>query len=175
LLISLLGGVVRLDHFARLAEIEEGLVAEASAIRRLAALAVWVEEDAERLAARLRLSNAEAGRLTAMADRRPEQSPGMTEIDRKEALYRLGRRTFEDRVLIGWARSGADAANEDWRRLYRLPDRWTPPALPVKGQDLLARGIPSGPRLGSMLKELEAKWIASDFTLGKDELLRDCR
>ena len=40
----------------------------ADAVRRLGALGVLVEEDAERLAERLRLANAEADRLKALDD-----------------------------------------------------------------------------------------------------------
>ena len=59
LLSGLLGSVPRLERFKRLIAIEEMLGLVPDAMVRLAALAVFVEEDAERLAARLRLSNAE--------------------------------------------------------------------------------------------------------------------
>ncbi len=97
----------------------------------------------------------------------------MEDLPRKEALYRLGRATFEDRIIIAWALS-PDAVNaQDWQRLYRFADFWTPPAFPVKGQDLLARGVAPGPRVGALLRELEASWIASNFTISREDLLRD--
>ena len=42
--------------------------------------------------------------------------------------------------------------------------------FPVKAADLMPQV--TGPALGARLKELEARWIASGFTLGKAELLR---
>ncbi len=41
----------------------------------------------------------------------------------------------------------------------------------MKGQDLIARGFTPGPRIGEALRDLEARWIASDFQLGPDALL----
>jgi poly(A) polymerase len=173
LLTALLGGVAYVRHFARAASIEAGLGLPPAPIRRLAALAVRIEEDAARLTARLRLSNSEAARLNAMATPGPALRPAMGALHQKEALYRLGRPTFEDRVVIGWARSGDAVDAEDWQRLYRLPDFWAPPAFPVKGQDLLARGVAPGPSVGALLRELEASWIASNFTISREDLLRD--
>jgi poly(A) polymerase len=173
LLTALLGGVAYVRHFARAASIEAGLGLPPAPIRRLAALAVRIEEDAARLTARLRLSNSEAARLNAMATPGPALRPAIGALRQKEALYRLGRPTFEDRVVIGWARSGDAVDAEDWQRLYRLPDFWAPPAFPVKGQDLLARGVAPGPSVGALLRELEASWIASNFTISREDLLRD--
>jgi tRNA nucleotidyltransferase/poly(A) polymerase len=171
LLIAILGGVVRLAHFERLTVLEAQLGAEPEPIRRLGALALLVEEDAARLAVRLRLSNAEAARLEAMAALEPLLSAAMSEKEAREALYRIGIEAYRDRVLVAWARSGDETSNEAWRRLHGLPERWTPPAFPLKGQDLIARGFKPGPDIGRTLHELEAQWIASDFALSRNELL----
>ncbi len=171
LLISILGGVVRPAHFERLAALEARLGAEASPIRRLGALAVMVEEDTARLAMRLRLSNAEAVRLDAIAALEPELLPGMSERDARTALYRIGEQAYRDRALIAWARAGDGSADEAWQQLYRLPERWVPPIFPLKGQDLIARGLKPGPEVGRALHGLEARWIASDFAVGRKDLL----
>ena len=172
LLTSLLGGVTYPGHFARVAEIEVGLSLPPAPIRRLAALAARIEEDAARLTARLRLSNAEAARLGVMAAREPAIWREMGDVLSKQVLYRLGGERFRDRVLIAWAKSADGKADAAWRRLSQLPDLWTPPRFPVNGQDLMARGLKAGPEIGAALRELEAKWIASDYALGRDELLR---
>ena len=76
LLTQLLGSVPRLMRFGRLAAAEEALGLAPDAALRLAALAVFVPEDAERLAARLRLSNAEQAVLALGAkDHAPEELP----------------------------------------------------------------------------------------------------
>ena len=41
--------------------------------------------------------------------------------------------------------------------------------FPVRAADLMPAY--SGPALGARIKELEARWIASEFRLGRDELL----
>ena len=63
LLGTVLGGVAYLASFENMIKVETALGVEADAVRRLGALGVWVPEDAERLAQRLRLSNAESERL----------------------------------------------------------------------------------------------------------------
>lgn len=173
LLISLLGGVVRVKHFERLADIEARLGITGNAIRRLCALAVLSEDDAVRLAARLRLSNAESVRLKTMAALRPVIGPKMSEKTARTVLYRLGADAWRDRVLIAWATEAAlgTDAKDGWRRLYALPQRWSIPVFPLKGQDLIACGMTPGSHIGRTLQELEDRWIGSDFTLSRAELL----
>ena len=171
LLIALLGGVVYPRHLARMAAIEAGLGLPPVPIRRLAALAVRIEEDAARLAARLRLSNAEAARLDAMARLEPAMRRAMDGHGAKRALYRLGPERYRDRVLIAWAKSPDVETDPAWREIDQLPGRWTAPGFILSGQDLMGRGLKPGPQIGAALRDLEAKWIASDFTLSRDALL----
>ena len=62
-----LGGVPLVGSFTRMEAIEAASGLAPDACRRLGALAVFIVEDAERLAERLRLSNAETERLASMA------------------------------------------------------------------------------------------------------------
>ena len=68
-----------------------------------------------------------------------------------------------DRVLVAWARSPEGAADQPWHSLAALPARWSVPSFPLKAADLLARGVPKGPRLGAALRAAEDAWIAADF------------
>lgn len=140
-------------------------------VRRLAALAVAVPEDAERLADRLRLSNAERRRLGQAADGWWHVSPALPEPARRALLYRLGVEAYRDRVALAFARSGAAVDDAGWRSLMALPERWTVPQFPIKGADLMRLGLPSGPAIGRLLSRLEADWIADDFALDRDALL----
>lgn len=172
---ALLGGVARLAHCAQLIDIEAALELAPDATRRLVALAVMVEEDATRLSKRLRLSNADSARLAAMAALPPRITRDISEAQAHEVLYRLGAESWRDRVLIAWARSGAGAAGAEadaWRALVTLPDRWTPPEFPLKGADLLGAGMKKGPNVGEALRVAEARWVASGFSLSRDELLK---
>jgi poly(A) polymerase len=163
LLEQVLGAVPLLASFANLVKLENGLALSPDAVRRLGALVVSVIEDAERLRERLRLANAEYERLLAMADRWWNVSAHAPEHAGRELLYRLGRERFIDRVLLAWARSSDGAADEHWRALAILPERWSAPAFPLKAADLLARGVAKGPRLGAALAAAEAAWIAAGF------------
>lgn len=171
LLNGLLGGVTRDAHAARLIGIEAAAGLPRDPLRALAALALMVEEDAHRLAQRLRLSNAEAARLASMAAPRPHLPAGAELLALKTALYRLGPERYRDRVLIAWARGG-EAPDDDARRAQlALPERWRPPAFPIRGEALVAAGVERGPKVGMFLRDLEREWIASDFLLSGEALL----
>jgi poly(A) polymerase len=162
LLGTVLGGVAQLASFENMAKREAALDLKADALRRLGALGVWVEEDAERLGARLRLSNAESERLLALE--------GWWRIghalDAKAAralLYQLGAQSFLDRVLVAWSRSEAGAADAAWQEFATLPARWPVPLFPLKAADFMSLGLVAGPSLGAALRAAEAAWIAADF------------
>ncbi|CAM3145025.1 Polynucleotide adenylyltransferase [Sphingomonas antarctica] len=132
-------GVARL---AALALIES----DPSAIRRLAALLGPDEALASGVAARLKLSKAQSKRLTLAA--------GWTEAGAPPAMaYRLGVESAADRLLL---RGDAEAA------ATLAP----PPSLPIRGADLIGRGLASGPDVGQALARIEAAWIAAGFPQG---------
>jgi poly(A) polymerase len=162
LLGTVLGGVAQLASFENMAKREAALDLKADALRRLGALGVWVEEDAERLGARLRLSNAESERLLALEG---WWRIGHT-LDAKAAralLYQLGAQSFLDRLLVAWSRSEAGAADAAWQEFATLPARWPVPLFPLKAADFMSLGLVAGPSLGAALRAAEAAWIAADF------------
>ncbi len=148
---------------ARLAAIEAGLGVTPDAILRLAALTVEVPEDADRLRDRLRLSNEEHARLARAAARAPDLGPAAPEGAAKACLYAEGEQAYRECVLMVWARSAAPPADRAWRERLDLPKRWQPPRLALGGADVMALGVPVGPRVGELLRALEAWWIAGDF------------
>jgi poly(A) polymerase len=163
LLGSVLGGVPRLAGFSNMMKVEQALGLEADPIRRLAALAVFIVEDAERLRERLRLANVESQRLQSMGDRWWRISPADGEAAARALLYRLGAENFRDRALLALARSQAKDDDKTWQRLITLPARWTPPKFPLAAKDFIARGIGKGPALGAALARAEAAWIEDGF------------
>jgi len=163
LLDRVLGGVPLLASCANLIKLEAAVALAPDPIRRLGALAVFVPEDAERLRDRLRLANAEYDRLASIADGWWHVSQRAGERGGRALLYRLGPERFTDRVLVAWARSPEGAVDRPWHSLATLPARWTAPSFPLKAADLLARGVPKGPRLGAALRAAEEAWIAADF------------
>ncbi len=163
ILTTVLGGVPHLAHFEMTAKAEAAAGIAPDAVRRLAALAAWVTEDAERLWQRLRLSNAEHGRIGSIAEGWWRVDPAAGEGAARALLYRLGAERFVDRVLVAWARGNAGAADAGWLAIATLPQRWTPPAFPLQAADFMRRGVARGPLLGRALSAAESAWIAAGF------------
>jgi poly(A) polymerase len=164
LLQSLTGGVVYTGPLSAMIAIEQALGLSPDASRRLAALTVAVTEDAKRVAARLRLSNAEAKALDSMGHRW-WRFAARDRANARRLLYRLGPERYHDRVLLAWARSGGDVGSARWRELAELPQRWTAPKFPLRAADFIARGLAEGPALGHVLTLAEDAWLAADFPL----------
>ncbi|MDP4574651.1 CCA tRNA nucleotidyltransferase [Qipengyuania sp. G39] len=114
-------------------------------IRRLAALIPPIPTIAEAVAARLRLSKAQRARLVCAAERKP------ADVDAPRALaYREGADCAIDRLLL----SGASTA--------ALAD-WEIPQLPLKGGEIVARGVGAGPEVARILRAVETRWIGEEF------------
>ncbi len=169
LLVRVLGGVPYLASFENMAKLEAATGSAPDATRRLGALAVAVKEDAERLALRLRLANAEAERLAAL-DTWWRVSPATEAQAAHAALYRFGPQSFVDRVLLAWAHSEAGAADSAWRDLVTLPRRWTVPEFPLRAADFAGRGVPAGPAMGAALRAAKEAWIAADFPTARADI-----
>jgi len=148
---------------ARLAAIEVGLGLAANAVLRLAVLAVELPEDADRLRERLRLSSEEHTQLRHSAVRRPDIGPAVEARVARAQLYTNGAAVYRTRVLVSWARSGQAPEDPAWQDRYALAERWQPPRFPLGGADVVASGVPPGPRVGELLRALEAWWIGGDF------------
>ena len=170
LLSGLLGSVPRLERLNRVIALEEALGLVPDAMVRLAALAVFVAEDAERLAARLRLSNAEQAVLALGATEHAETGLPDEEAA-KRRLYRLGAGAFAADALIAWADSAAAPDDQSWRDVVTLPGRWQAPSFPLRGSDIMPLGDLEGPEIGAMLRRLEAEWVAGGFALSREDLL----
>jgi poly(A) polymerase len=169
LLGAVLGGVPLLASYENTVKAEAAMGLPADAVRRLGALGVLVEEDAARLAERLRLANTETDRLKAL-DRWWRVSPANGDLAARALLYHLGPESFVDRVLIAWSRSPAGAADHAWRELTSLPPHWSAPVFPLKAADLISRGLAAGPQLGAALRLAEEFWIEADFPLDRAAL-----
>lgn len=165
LLLPIVGGVTYNGTLAAMVAVEHALGLPPSAVRRLAALAVAVTEDARRLGVRLRLSNAEAKALDSMGHRWWRLA-GRDDARARQLLYRLGEDPYRDRLMLAWARAGGvDNGEARWRELATLPQRWSAPKFPLKAADFISRGIAEGPALGHVLTLAEDAWLAADFPL----------
>jgi poly(A) polymerase len=171
LLPAVLGAAPRPTLLARLAAIEAALGVAPDPVLRLAALAVEIPEDAERLRGRLRLSNEQAARLARGAPwREADIGPASPEATARAWLYRLGAAAYRERVLLAWTRAGDPPDSDAWLHRLALPERWPPPRFPLKGADALALGVSAGPRVGEVLRTVEDWWIAGNFAADESAL-----
>lgn len=105
----------------------------------------------------LRLSRRDTERLRALRDN--------AGLSAGEAGYRLGPDLGRDVLLVTAASTGSSLE----RGVLDQVVRGSAQVFPVKAADLMP-GF-NGPRLGEMLDRLERDWIASDFDLGRDDLI----
>ncbi|HEX5005935.1 MAG TPA: CCA tRNA nucleotidyltransferase [Hyphomonadaceae bacterium] len=130
----------------------------------------WKDADAVgEAASRLKMSNEERHRLNWAARDMTEIRAGMNGRTMRRALYAIGPSVFRDRVVLEWAQQPEHS--DMWKTLYDAAGAYERPALPVSGDDMLARGVSEGPAIGDALRKLEAEWIESDFKLKREQLL----
>ena len=130
---------------ARLIAAEQAQGFAPDPVRRLAALLPPSPGVAETVAARLRLSKAQRGRLIGAAERQ-----GQDTHNPRALAYRLTPAVAIDRLLL----LGADA---------RPLAGWSVPVFPLKGGAIVARGVTAGPSVARILQAVEAHWVAEDF------------
>jgi tRNA nucleotidyltransferase/poly(A) polymerase len=144
----------------------------ADPLMRLQAIVPPDAERMARLATRLKFSNEEKDRFCLWA-LTPAIAAETGEDQLARMLYHGSRRAIADRLrhALAGARDRDDIQAVAYARLLSLAEHWQAPEFPIKGRDLTERGMPAGPELGVLLKELEKAWVESGFTLGRDALL----
>ena len=160
-----------LVRLGRLMAAETAMGLAPDSLLRIAALMPADPARAEVFASRLKLANDIRRRLAELAHDEPDLAPGISAPTIRAFCYRNGFSLFRDRVLLRWARSRDAAFTPAWPALIAVVERWTVPRFPLTGADLVALGIPEGPKLGRLLAEREEAWIASDFKLDRAALL----
>ena len=138
-------------------------------IRRLAALIETDARGAEAIADRFRMSNEHRRRLTAMMN--PEDAIGPDAEPRliRRALRHLGSATVRDLALLTWADELAAVGRlphrrtEGWIAIIEAAESWTLKTFPLRGRDALALGVEPGPRVGALLRAVEAWWEDNDY------------
>lgn len=145
------------EQVAALAAAERGAGIASHPLRRLAAILPRDPAIALKVAARLKLSKKARQRLA---------SAGNSDLDLNPfaLAYRQGVESAQDRLLLsGRIDEAASLTN------------WPVPTLPVGGGQLVARGVPQGPLVAQLLRDIEQKWVAAGFPDGDplDAIVRD--
>ena len=193
--ISLMHGAGVLPHFlpearhigrlAALGRIEETLSDSAAAapdtLRRLAALLDPDEAGARALSERLKLPNARRDRLAALAGGLAVFAPEPDEAARRRWFYRHGGALYRDLSMLHWAAQfesdpeSAGSGEDVYRPGIDAAAAWERPSPPIGGADVLALGVPDGPRVGALLARIEEWWIDGDFRAGREAALAKLR
>jgi poly(A) polymerase len=140
----------------------------ADPLLRLVALIEVDRAGAIALAQRLRLSSAESRRLAGLASPWPLDPTGDTKAQRR-AIYRFGPERFRDLALLLAADGRLEPAH--LKELSTLAETWPIPKFPLTGDDVIALGIPPGPRVGRLLGTVKHWWEDGDFVADRDACL----
>lgn len=154
-------GITGIEALRRLIANEKAADIAPNPIRRLAALLPALPAVAETVASRLRLSKAQRDRIARAAARQPSDA-----AHPRALAYRKGIDSAVDRLLL---------AGHDVAPLIG----WEVPELPLKGGEIVARGVAVGPEVARTLRRVESQWIDEGFPARDrvnrilDEVLRD--
>ena len=160
---AILPSATDLAAFNQLVEIETEQLFENDPILRLATLIPQDQVGAAQIAERLRRSNELRDRLVAAMGQTPRITSWMSPRETRRGVYAIGLSAFSDRVKLSWAKAGRTSATHQWRGLLALAEGWSPPAFPLTGDDVIQAGVPRGPMVGRVLREVEDWWIDHDF------------
>jgi poly(A) polymerase len=169
LLMPLIGGVPYLSRFTATAGGDAGTGGEARACPafRLAALAVAVGEDALRLRERLRLSNEEFEKVERIAAAL-EVLSGRVTSPAIAVLRHLAQRVGPDAVAAGLVLLAANAGEIRQGEVQaQIADLVGTPLFLPGGRDVLARGVPAGPKVGRVLEAARSAWIDAGCPAGQ--------
>ncbi len=161
---ELLPGSLQLGRLERLVAIDADAFFAPDPVLRLGALLPQDAGAVEATAERLKLSGADRDRLVTLAAAGERLAPYLSVREMHRLLYRLGAPSVRDRLFLCWAEDRKESNGISWRALLAMVDSWKRPGFPLSGRDVMAAGVPEGPLVGQILKEVEAWWVDSDFT-----------
>ncbi|MCW5715216.1 MAG: CCA tRNA nucleotidyltransferase [Bauldia sp.] len=163
-------GIAYPVQLRRLVAFEAAAEIDARFTRRLAALGARVVEDVDRVALRLRLSNAERDGMAAAVTASTRLDPPPPPDELRRAAYQLGAEGIAGGLAQAVATGGGPIL--PWVAAFRSIQDWPVPQLPVSGADLLAAGMRPGPAIGAVLRTLEEWWIGEGFAPDRVALIR---
>jgi poly(A) polymerase len=154
----------RLDRFEKLVDIEANQLFTSTPLLRLASALDLDANGVEALAGGLKLSNKDRERIEKMLTDKTKIVAYLSIREVRKALYLMGVELFKDRVMLGWAEDRKGHNTFQWRAMLAMADSWVRPDFPLTGQMIMAAGVPEGPEIGRVRREVEEWWIDADFT-----------
>jgi poly(A) polymerase len=151
----------RLHGLAALIAAETAARVAGDGLRRLAALLPEEPRLAAEIGSRLKLSNADKGRLVQAATR------SAVPADPRTLAYAIGPQATLDRLLLT-----GDPRAAQWAGPL---SHYSRPRLPISGKDLIAMGLPPGPAVSRRLGEVEQQWVAAGFPADRNRVMAIAR
>ncbi|GJL98692.1 MAG: poly(A) polymerase [Methyloligella sp.] len=180
LLAALLGTAPNIRDFFKLVELEKKLNENADTSLRLAILTTWHVGDVERLTKRFKLSKTETKKIELKVKADLEKNSLVTSLDLTKSegrflynkyLFILGKADYSSLIkllyALGHCSLNLDAVIEKIKSIEADEVK----ELPVKGADIIKKGVPPGPEVGKILEHLTMEWLKSDGEASSEELL----
>ncbi|MGH1405560.1 MAG: CCA tRNA nucleotidyltransferase [Rhodomicrobiaceae bacterium] len=180
ILAALLGTAPNIRAFFKLVDLEKKLNEKADTSLRLAILSTWHVGDVERLTKRFKLSKTETKKIELKVKADLEKNSLITSLDLNKSegrfLYNkyffiLGKADYSSLIkllyALGHCSLNLDAVIEKIKSIEVGEVK----ELPVKGADIIKKGVPPGPEVGKILEHLTMEWLKSDGEASSEELL----
>ena len=124
---------------------------------------------AENLATRLKFNRHQRHLFSALATKKIDMEKISDQAYLQKQVYFNGK-SFIKGKLLTQATADKTLTPKIWKiydQITQLPER----EFPLRGKDVLALNICASEQVGNILKDLEQRWVDSNFSLSKDELL----
>ena len=158
-----------LEALSRLTKIVADAKYEGNFLRRLFVLYQPDVTQAEKMANSLRFTKKQKEIFVRWAKTELEYRAFFNPHSSLNHIYRYGKQFCIDKILITYAIAPDEGT--DINLLLKQINDTIVPIFPIRGKDIVNKGIASDYQIGRNLALLEQKWIDSDFLLTRNELL----
>ena len=143
---------------------------ESNWLRRLYIVFEPDEALAENLANRLKLSKKDKMLFIAWAQHQPQTAEFLDEKSLLKLIYRYGKEFCYHKLILNLAAEKKYINNLN--EILEFINAAEIPLFPIRGRDLLEKGVAPNEKIGATLKLLENEWIESGFKMSREELLQ---
>ena len=158
-----------LDALWRLTKLVADAKYEGNFLRRLFVMYQPNVSQAENIAGILRFTKKQKEIFIRWAKIEINPDNISTPMARLKFIYRYGKQFTIDKILLSAAIYLHLVLNIN--EVLKEVENAVVPIFPLRGKDIVNRGINSDKEIGATLHKLEQIWIDSDFNLTRDELL----
>lgn len=168
ILVNWLGNSDFLSNLEFLIKMETSCNIPPNPMRRLFVLYFPDKALAENIAVRMHMTKRQKDTMVKWAASNIGIENILEEKLRRKVIYRYGKEFCIDKLLIEAAK--AQIVPDNLIGLIREIEEAVVPIFPISGRDIAKNGFDSG-QIGILLDKLKERWIASDFSLSREELL----